>query len=538
MDRIKALSQKLNDGNFSQSYPLGADAINIDLADGGTVEGAITALREKDTEIDQSITNLGQESDKKLQEAVSQLTAQNTALDQKLDSAVQDLESTITDNKTASDQADVAINKRIDLIDAQLVPFEGSSSASDGVQGLVPKPLIGQQYRFLQASGAWVDAPTGVKGDKEANYRTGEVNLTPAHIGAVPSSEKGQNNGVVPLNAEGLIDSKFLPSYVDDVLEFDTFDEFPPTGQKGIIYVDIATGQTYRWSGTIYTEISKNTNTTYELKKENSTIKLVGSDGSESNVVDNDTYYYPFTGAKQDTEGSNGLVPKPAAGQQGLFLRADATWAKPTDTQYGLFTKEANGLAPKLPTENGTTQFLRGDGSWAVPPDTKYDVVTTQKAGLAPTLSGTATTYLNGAGQYTTPPDTKYNVMGSASAEAAGASGLVPASKAGDQTKFLCADGTWKIPVNTTYGVVSTAANGLAPKLPATGGATVFLRGDGTWVAPPNTEYSLFSATTNGIVPKSPGGTTAFLRADGTWIAPPDTKYGAITTEEINAICV
>ena len=46
---------------------------------------------------------------------------------------------------------------------------------------------------------------------------------------------------------------------------------------------------------------------------------------------------------------------------------------------------------------------------------------------------------------------------------------------------------------NTTYGVVSTSANGLAPKLP--GGTTKYLREDGTWQVPPdtNTTYTLGS---------------------------------------------
>lgn len=46
---------------------------------------------------------------------------------------------------------------------------------------------------------------------------------------------------------------------------------------------------------------------------------------------------------------------------------------------------------------------------------------------------------------------------------------------------------------DTTYGVVSTTANGLAPK--RDGSTTKFLRGDGTWAVPPdtNTTYSLSS---------------------------------------------
>lgn len=53
----------------------------------------------------------------------------------------------------------------------------------------------------------------------------------------------------------GKVPASQLPSYVDDVLEFPTFDDFPETGESGIIYVAIDTGHTYRWSGSEYIEI-------------------------------------------------------------------------------------------------------------------------------------------------------------------------------------------------------------------------------------------------------------------------------------------
>jgi hypothetical protein len=49
--------------------------------------------------------------------------------------------------------------------------------------------------------------------------------------------------------SSGKILSTYLPSYVDDVLEYDTKANFPATGETGKIYVDKATNQVYRWSG-------------------------------------------------------------------------------------------------------------------------------------------------------------------------------------------------------------------------------------------------------------------------------------------------
>jgi hypothetical protein len=54
----------------------------------------------------------------------------------------------------------------------------------------------------------------------------------------------------------GKIPSTQLPSYVDDVLEYNAVADLPATGATGIIYVATSTNKTYRWSGSAYVEIS------------------------------------------------------------------------------------------------------------------------------------------------------------------------------------------------------------------------------------------------------------------------------------------
>lgn len=81
--------------------------------------------------------------------------------------------------------------------------------------------------------------------------------ISEAVKGYIPLSQKGRAGGVVPLDNDGLISSMYLPSYVDDVLEYSTFSALPATGESGKIYVTLDTNLTYRWSGTSYVEISK-----------------------------------------------------------------------------------------------------------------------------------------------------------------------------------------------------------------------------------------------------------------------------------------
>lgn len=70
-------------------------------------------------------------------------------------------------------------------------------------------------------------------------------------------STKGQPSGLAELDSTGKVPAAQLPSYVDDVLEFSTKDQFPQTGETGKIYVAKDTNLTYRWTGTQYLEISQ-----------------------------------------------------------------------------------------------------------------------------------------------------------------------------------------------------------------------------------------------------------------------------------------
>ena len=61
-------------------------------------------------------------------------------------------------------------------------------------------------------------------------------------------------------------------------------------------------------------------------------------------IPGSDTKYGVFKAATANAAGGTGLVPAPAKGAQGLFLRGDNVWAKPTDTTYNDVTTSEHGL--------------------------------------------------------------------------------------------------------------------------------------------------------------------------------------------------
>lgn len=73
-----------------------------------------------------------------------------------------------------------------------------------------------------------------------------------------PSYNFSEIDGSVDVTRQlsGKIPEANLPSYVDDVLEYNSKSNFPKSGETGKIYVDISTNLTYRWGGSAYVEIS------------------------------------------------------------------------------------------------------------------------------------------------------------------------------------------------------------------------------------------------------------------------------------------
>lgn len=155
----------------------------------------------------------------------------------------------------------------------------------------------------------------------------------------------------------------------------------------------------------------------YSANGKNYPVVLDGSGKMYVNVpwTDTNTTYSNMGAATSSAAGKAGLVPAPAAGAQGKYLRGDGTWQTPPNATYnnmGGATSSAagtSGLVP-APAAGKQTSFLRGDGTWVVPTNTTYGLASTTANGLLRQLNGSTSSFMRGDGTWATPPNTTYAV--------------------------------------------------------------------------------------------------------------------------------
>ena len=171
-----------------------------------------------------------------------------------------------------------------------------------------------------------------------------------------------------------------------------------------------------------------------------------------------------MTGATASTAGAHGYVPAPAAGDEDKVLKGDGTWgtvAAPYSAGTGIditnnvISADTTVLATQTDLSSKQDALTAGNAiditnnTVSVEVDSVLDVSSTN-----PVQNSVITAAL--------PTD-----MTGASSTVAGAHGLVPAPAAGDNTKYLAGDGTWKdvsvyqLPIasDTTLGGIKVGSN-------------------------------------------------------------------------------
>ena len=124
----------------------------------------------------------------------------------------------------------------------------------------IDKPVsTAQQQAITSAKNSVNGALNNHLNDKNNPHKVNKSQVGLSNVtndAQVKRSEMGVASGVATLDNNGHVPSSQLPSYIDDVLEYNNKSAFPATGETGKIYVDTTANLTYRWSGSQYVEIS------------------------------------------------------------------------------------------------------------------------------------------------------------------------------------------------------------------------------------------------------------------------------------------
>lgn len=138
--------------------------------------------------------------------------------------------------------------------------------------------------------------PTDDYNPATKKYVDGEITKVNTALDTkIDKSSAGVANGIAQLDLTGKVPASQLPSFVDDVLEFDSADSFPTEGESGKIYIAVDTNITYRWSGSQYTMISSSlalgetSSTAYpgDKGKANADKLATIESGAQVNVIEN-----------------------------------------------------------------------------------------------------------------------------------------------------------------------------------------------------------------------------------------------------------
>jgi hypothetical protein len=252
-------------------------------------------------------------------------------------------------DKPISTATQTALNAKQPL-DADLT----SIAALSGTFGLLKK-TANNSYT--------IDTNTYLTGINSSDVTTA-LGYTPENV-----ANKGVNNGYASLGGDGKVPSSQLPSYVDDVIEVSSFGTLPTTGETGKIYITLDTNKIYRWSGSVYVEVSS------------SAAVWGGITGTLSNQTDLQT----ALNAKQDDLNGTGFVIA-----DGTTISYDNTTYYPasnpngytsntgTVTSVALSVPSAFSVSGSPITSSGTlaitgagttAQYVRGDGTLATMPN-------------------------------------------------------------------------------------------------------------------------------------------------------------------------
>ena len=171
----------------------------------------------------------------------------------------------------------------------------------------------------------------------------------------IDTSEKGAANGVASLDGSGVIPAGQLPSYVDDVLEFADLASFPATGESGKIYIALDTNFQYRWTGSIYVDITSKVDS---VNGNTGVVVLDSDDISEGSTNE----YYTEAKVTANVSVTANTAKVSADGSIDTHSDVDTSSTAPTDGQV-LTWVAANSAWEPQDSAGGSVWTMTGESS-------------------------------------------------------------------------------------------------------------------------------------------------------------------------------
>lgn len=206
-------------------------------------------LSKEVTRLDNRINNLTSE----ITSDINELNEELDNLKEKHDLDINAVNTRITENKNIIDNYTVngykiSSNPELNKSDVGLSQVDNTSDMN--------KPISTATQEALDKITSDVESHTTNKSNPHevTKEQVGLSNVT--NDAQVKRSEMGVASGIATLDESGKIPSSQLPSFVDDIIEADSLDEFPEVGEAGKIYLAKDTNIIYRWSGSKYVEVS------------------------------------------------------------------------------------------------------------------------------------------------------------------------------------------------------------------------------------------------------------------------------------------
>ena len=294
------------------------------------------------------------------------------------------------DTLTAGANITIDANNEISAVDTTYTHFTGATASTDGVEGLVPGPLAGDEGKFLSGDGTWQDVPgvnytagngINISAQDEISIDTtvvAELSDLPGVMTGATSGTAG-TSGLVPAPSAG-DQSKVLKGdgtwgdaaantifYMDSsesggtrhifkdsaMTNMATSQEVFDANERGQVILRISTSVTPDQYSDAYLQNAYKATGDYQLlfldektyRSFDTTTLSANTFTSSARVIQDqltagtnititgatisatDTTYSAFVGATSSVAGSAGLVPAPTTSDPDKYLKGDGTWS-------------------------------------------------------------------------------------------------------------------------------------------------------------------------------------------------------------------